>query len=125
VLKRHDAIGRGQIRAPWVEPTIFLSAVRQKPQLDPGTTRRVFLRGNPGAASDSGIIDALLRADEIGLGRRGFVDGNIARATSAALEQAGFAPPSAPGGSATTSLDSCSARGKAGRTSQQSMSAPA
>ena len=89
VLKRQDAFGRGRIRAPWVEPAIFLSAVRQKPQLDPGTTRRVFLRGNPGAASDAGIIDAMLRADELGLGRRGFVDGNIARATSAALEQAG------------------------------------
>jgi serine/threonine protein kinase len=89
VLKRQDAFGRGRVRAPWVEPAIFLSAVRQKPQLDPGTTRRVFLRGNPAAASDSGIIDALLRADELGLGRRGFVDGNIARATSAALEQAG------------------------------------
>src|SRR6516165_321849 len=89
VLKRQDAFGRGHIRAPWVEPAIFLSAVRQKPQLDPGTTRRVFLRGNPGAASDAGIIDAMLRADELGLGRRGFVDGNIARATSAALEQAG------------------------------------
>jgi hypothetical protein len=31
----------------------------------------------------------LLRADELGLGRRGVVDGNIARATAAALEQAG------------------------------------
>jgi serine/threonine protein kinase len=31
----------------------------------------------------------VLRADELGLGRRGFVDGNIARATSTALEQAG------------------------------------
>jgi serine/threonine protein kinase len=89
VLKRQDAFGRGRIRPPWVEPAIFLSAVRQKPQLDPGTTRRVFLRGNPAAASDSGIVDALLRADEVGLGRRGFVDGNIARATLAALEQAG------------------------------------
>jgi hypothetical protein len=56
VLKRQDAFGRGRIRAPWVEPVIFLSAVRQKPQLDPGTTRRVSLRGNPAAASDSGII---------------------------------------------------------------------
>ena len=89
VLKRQDAFGRGRIRAPWVEPVIFLSAVRQKPQLDPGTTRRVFLHGSPGAASDSGIIDALLRADELGLGRRGLADSNIARATSAALEQAG------------------------------------
>jgi hypothetical protein len=86
VLKRQDAFGRGRVRAPWVEPAIFLSAVRQKPQLDPGTTRRVFLRGNPAAASDSGIIDALLRADELGLGRRGFVDDNLARATWAALE---------------------------------------
>ncbi len=89
VLKCQYAFGRGRIRAPWIEPVIFLSAVRQKPQLDPGTMRRVFLRGSPGAASDSGIIDALLRADELGFGRRGFVNSNIARATSAALEQAG------------------------------------
>src|SRR6516162_2182050 len=89
VLKRQDAFGRGHIRAPWVEPVIFLSAVRQPPQLDPGTSRRVFLRGSPGAATDTGIIDALLRADDLGLGRRGVVDSNLARATARALEQAG------------------------------------
>jgi hypothetical protein len=91
VIRRQDAFGRGRIRsaAPWIEPVIFLSAVRQPPRLDPGTSRRVFLRGNPAAAADNGIIDALLRADELGLGRRGVVDGNIARATAAALEQAG------------------------------------
>jgi serine/threonine protein kinase len=91
VLRRQDAFGRGRIRstAPWIEPVIFLSAVRQPPRLDPGTSRKVFLRGNPAAAADTGIIDALLRADELGLGRRGVVDGNIARATATALEQAG------------------------------------
>jgi serine/threonine protein kinase len=89
VLKRQDAFGRGHIRAPWVEPVIFLSAVRRPPQLDPGTSRRVFLRGSPRAEADNGIIDALLRADELGLGRRGIVDSNLARGTATALEQAG------------------------------------
>jgi serine/threonine protein kinase len=91
VLRRQDAFGRGRIRsvAPWIEPVIFLSAVRQQPQLDPGTARRVFLHGNPGGASDSGIINALLRADELGIGRRGIVDSSLARATATALEQAG------------------------------------
>lgn len=91
MLRRQAAFGHGRIRSavPWIEPVIFLSAVHQQPRLDPGTARRVFLRGNPAAAADDGIIDALLRADEIGMGRRGVVDGNIARATATALEQAG------------------------------------
>ena len=55
ILKRQDAFGRGRIRAPWIEPVIFLSAVRGQPRLDVGTTQRVFLRGSPSAATDNGI----------------------------------------------------------------------
>src|SRR3954451_2741180 len=39
VLRRQEALaGRGAGRsAPWVEPLIFLSAVRHRPDVDPGT----------------------------------------------------------------------------------------
>ena len=48
VLRRQEALGPGASRgAPWIEPLIFLSAVRQRPVLDPGTDKRVVLRGSP------------------------------------------------------------------------------
>jgi len=47
LLKRQDAFGRGANRVPWVTEVIFLSKVLQPPRIDPGTARRVFLRGNP------------------------------------------------------------------------------
>jgi serine/threonine protein kinase len=92
LLRHQDAFGRSRLRSavPWIEPVIFLSAVRQQPRLDPGTSRRVFLRGNPASEADNGIINALLHADQLGFARRGIVDSHIARATAAALEQAGI-----------------------------------
>ncbi|WP_165982469.1 BREX system serine/threonine kinase PglW [Dankookia rubra] len=96
VLRRQEALaGRGVLRsaAPWVEPLIFLSAIRQRPAIDPGTDKRVVLRGNPGAADDLGIIGTLLRADELGLGRRGPIDAVAAKAIGRAMEQAGIRPP--------------------------------
>lgn len=64
--------------------------MRQPPKLDPGTARKVFLRGSPSSPDDSGIIAALLHADRLGFARRGLIDGNVARITNAALEQAGI-----------------------------------
>src|SRR5262249_26218058 len=44
VLRRQEAIVRSTSRtAPWIEPLIFLSAVRQRPALDPGTDKRIAL----------------------------------------------------------------------------------
>lgn len=95
VLRRQEALaGRGAPRvAPWVEPLIFLSKVQQRPALDPGTEKRVVLRGRPGAPDDSGVVGTLLRADDLGLGRRGPLDPNATRAVIRAIEQAGIRAP--------------------------------
>lgn len=92
LLKRQDAFGRGANRVPWVTEVIFLSKVLQSPRIDPGTARRVFLRGNPRGASDTGIIAALTGTLDTELGRPGSVDSNIARATARSIEQAGIRP---------------------------------
>ena len=95
VLRRQEALsGRQGTRfVPWVEPLIFLSKVSQNPSLDPGTAKRVVLGGDPGKPDDPGVIGTLLRADELGLGRRGAVDAAAARLIVRALEQAGVRPP--------------------------------
>lgn len=80
-------------RGVWVEPLIFLSAVTRRPEVDPGTDKRVALRGSPGAPDDAGIVGMLLHADDLGLGRRGVVDANAARAIINAVGQAGIRPP--------------------------------
>jgi serine/threonine protein kinase len=92
LLKRQDAFSRGAGRVPWVTEVIFLSRVQQKPRIDPGTARRVFLQGSPRSASDTGIIAALTGTLEAELGRPGSVDANVARATKRAIEQAGIRP---------------------------------
>jgi hypothetical protein len=82
VLRRQDALsGRGASRAvaPWVEPLIFLSDVKMPPKIDLGTEKRVVLRGRPGADDDTGPIGVLLRADELGFGRRGTMDAAAVR----------------------------------------------
>jgi serine/threonine protein kinase len=92
LLKRQDAFGRGANRVPWVTEVIFLSKALNSPRIDPGTARRVFLRGNPRGASDIGIIAALMGTLDTPLGRPGSVDSNIARATARSIEQAGIRP---------------------------------
>jgi serine/threonine protein kinase len=95
VLRRQQAIlDRGGPRtAPWIEPLIFLSAVRERPVLDPGTEKRVVLRGSPGSPDDPGVIGMLLRADELGLGRGNPPGPAAYRAWVQAIEQAGIRPP--------------------------------
>jgi serine/threonine protein kinase len=92
LLKRQDAFGRGANRVPWVTEVIFLSKVLQPPRIDPGTARRVFLRGNPIGTPATGIIAALTGTSVTELGRPGSVDANIARATAKAIDQAGIRP---------------------------------
>src|SRR3954447_11442590 len=55
VLRRQPALASrsGPRVAPWVEPLIFLSAVLKRPVLDPGTEKRVVLRGTPSSPDDS------------------------------------------------------------------------
>jgi serine/threonine protein kinase len=95
VLRRQQPIlDRGGPRAaPWIEPLIFLSAVRQRPVLDPGTEKRVVLRGAPDSPDDTGVIGTLLRADELGLGRGNAPGPAATRAWVRAIEQAGIRPP--------------------------------
>lgn len=94
VLRRQEALlARGGPRAPWIEPLIFLSAVRQQPVLDPGTEKRVVLRGAPGSPDDTGVIGTLLRADELGLGRGSTREPATIRAWLRAIEQAGIRAP--------------------------------
>ena len=94
VLRRQEALVRGASRgAPWIEPLIFLSAVRQRPVLDPGTDKRVVLRGAPGSPDDGGAIGTLLRAGELGLSRRSTPDTAATRAWVRAIEQAGIRAP--------------------------------
>jgi serine/threonine protein kinase len=96
VLRRQEALaGRGAPRATaiWVEPLIFLPDIRQPPAIDPGTARRVVLRGSPETVDDTGLIGVLLRADDLGFSRRGPVDQAVIRAITRAIEQAGIRPP--------------------------------
>ena len=92
LLKRQDAFGRGANRVPWVTEVIFLSKVLQPPRIDPGTARRVFLKGNPTGNPATGIIAALTGTSDAELGRPGSVDSNIARATAKAIEHPGIRP---------------------------------
>jgi serine/threonine protein kinase len=96
VLRRQEALtGHSAPRgaAPWVERLIFLSDVQQPPAIDPGTAKRVALRGNPGAPDDAGLIGMLLRADALGFNRRPF-DPAAVCAVTAAIKQAGIRAPS-------------------------------
>jgi serine/threonine protein kinase len=93
VLRRQEALARGTHAVPWVEPLIFLSSVRQRPVLDPGTAKRVVLLGKPGSPDDSGVIGTLVRADELGLGRGRIPGPATTRTWVRAIEQAGIRPP--------------------------------
>jgi serine/threonine protein kinase len=94
ILRRQEAIARGHLRSSlWIEPLIFLSAVHQRPAIDPGTNKRVVLRGAPGSADDAGVIGTLIRANELGLGRSGMPDAATVRGWVRAIEQAGIRPP--------------------------------
>ena len=102
VLRRQDAFGRGVNRPPWIAEAIFLSKVMRPPRIDPGTARRVFLRGSPRGSIDDGIVAALTGTHEFDLGRPGSVDMNLMRATARAIEQAGIRRRAGSGGSETT-----------------------
>ncbi len=94
VLGRQEALAVGRVSRvkPWVEPLVFLSKVQKSPSLDPGTAKRVVLRGRPRDPDDDGVIGTLLRAGEFGLGRRTFEPAMV-RAVVRAIEQAGVRPP--------------------------------
>ncbi len=89
VLRKQPSVIKSKIRLPWVEPLIFLSATKLNCKLEGNARARVYLRGQPGAPEDAGIIPVLLR----GIGspqdsRR--VDNQQARTLSRAMVEAGI-----------------------------------
>jgi|HubBroStandDraft_1064217.scaffolds.fasta_scaffold00063_36 serine/threonine protein kinase len=95
VLQRQDSLrARGNFRPPavWIEPLIFLSAVNKPLKIDPGTEKRVVLRGRPHATDDHGIIGTLLRGEALGFSRRGPINPTGVMSIVRAIEQAGIRP---------------------------------
>ena len=60
VLRKQTSVIKSKTRLPWVEPLIFLSATNLNCKLAGNARARVYLRGQPDAADDSGIISVLL-----------------------------------------------------------------
>lgn len=61
LLRRQPAIVKAKIRLPFVQPLVFLSATTMDCQLRGPARAGVYLRGNPGAVNDDGIVDVLTR----------------------------------------------------------------
>jgi hypothetical protein len=95
VLRRQDALrGAGASHpTPWVEPLIFLSGVSQPPALDPGTDKKVVLKGSPNSPGDEGVIGTLLSGNGLGRGPGRRIDPATTRAWLRAIEQAGIRAP--------------------------------
>lgn len=97
LLRRQEALnGKGAYRpaAPWVEPLIWLSHVKEQPRIDQGSALRVALAGRAGEVDGPGLVGILSRAEELGLGRRGPIDSAAVRSITRAIEQAGIRAPS-------------------------------
>lgn len=97
VLRRQEALaGKGGYRsaAPWVEPLIWLSHVKELPRIDQGSAMRVAIAGKAGDVDGPGMIGILSRAEELGFGRRGTIDTTAVRTITRAIEQAGIRAPS-------------------------------
>ncbi len=60
VLRKQPSVLKSKVRLPWVEPIIFLSAAAFKCKLAGPARARAYLRGQPGAADDPGIIGIFL-----------------------------------------------------------------
>src|SRR5262249_52392091 len=57
---RQTSVVKSKARLPWVEPLIFLSATGLNCKLAGNARARVYLRGQPGAPDDAGIVAVLL-----------------------------------------------------------------
>jgi len=93
LLRRQSSVFKAKVRLPFVEPVIFLSATSMNCKLT-GTARSgTYLRGQPGAETDPGIIGALqngtgsVRAIEPSR-----VDQQHARVLARAMAEAGIRP---------------------------------
>lgn len=90
LLRRQSSIARSKIRLPFVEPAIFLSSTTLKSRLQGIAKTATFLRGQPGAFNDPGIVAAL--ANGINANPAHTVDGQQARAIARGLNEAGIRP---------------------------------
>lgn len=90
VLRRLPCVVKARARVPFVRPCIFLSAANLACKLSGTAAAGVYLRGQPGAADDRGILAALTGADLGGDTQR--VDQAQARVLAQAMLQAGVRP---------------------------------
>ena len=90
LLRRQPAITKAKIRLPFVEPAIFLSSTTLKSKLQGTAKAGTFMRGQPGALKDDGIIAAL--ANGINANPSHNVDSQQARAIARGLAEAGIRP---------------------------------
>ena len=90
LLRRQPAITKAKIRLPFVEPAIFLSSTTLKSRLQGTAKTGTFLRGQPGALSDDGIVAALTNG--INANPLHNIDTQQARAIARGLAEAGIRP---------------------------------
>jgi hypothetical protein len=90
LLKRQAPVRKAHVSVPYIEPLIFLSAVRVPPRLDAPLLSRVRLRGRPGVPDDDGVIATLSGLDQAGAPAR--VDAALGRIVRRAVEEAGIRP---------------------------------
>lgn len=90
LLRRQPAIVKAKIRLPFVEPAIFLSSTSLKCRLQGTAKTATFMRGQPGAQSDDGIVNAITHGINNTISRA--VDGQQARAIARGLAEAGIRP---------------------------------
>jgi serine/threonine protein kinase len=93
VLRKQPSALKAKVRIPWVEPLIFLSAVQLKCRLAGTARARVYLRGQPGAVEDAGIVGVFMDG-VAGAPGFGLVDHHQARVVGRALIDAGVRPSS-------------------------------
>lgn len=91
VLRKQPSVVKAKVRVPWMEPLIFLSATSLNCKLACTARARSYLRGQPGASDDPGIIGVLSNGAP-GTPGIGVVDHHQARAVARAMIDAGIRP---------------------------------
>jgi serine/threonine protein kinase len=90
LLRRQSAVSKAKIRLPFVEPAVFLSSTSLACRLEGIAKSGTYLRGQPGALNDPGIVGALMNG--IGSHAAASVDVHQARAIARGLNDAGIRP---------------------------------
>jgi len=93
LLRTQPSVVKARERMPWVEPAIFLSSTSLNSKLEGPARAKTYLRGQPGAPSDDGIVAALFSVPNASpLGAPQLVDHRQARAIARAMAEAGIRP---------------------------------